>query len=546
MNSKKLLFIISSVALAISLFFAFQKGLEERKNPNYLYLDTLLLANGFKEESKIDTTVLKKYRLVPLKEKLDDFKEFYLSFHKKTRVDSFENMIEKPFLPSWEYEKFFYYFKPLIKNKRIVISGVTGSGKTTIIDKLSRFITGSEERVLHLQCVEEMAVEYHKEWVGMSTPNGFMPGKLLKFFELCRADTNHNYIFILDDIDKIYPSTFFGSELWSEMDNPESKNLIQGYGEIRFPDNFYLISITHIGVSNLIELNNEHYRRLGERLPINPDANEFLLGIKERIQEKDLKIPFKHIKNLVFFFIEANKYIEKNYGMSYTLGQWATIRKKIEPDEWGNFVQEFITHVSAFKPNKPLQLEDFDNIFYSMENNGLVKNSYFFYRLYESMLETGLFSELSVALAFASCSAIFGWIFIMKKRKFLNYFQSEILRIVDDFRIQKINHEKAMLEIYENKNTLEKLILKRKIKYEESSFLILFVNDQIKQIENINQERVVSSDFQKLLEEFMIDGILDEEEYRILNRFLDNIRSALQPDIYYSLKKKIDNLKNNS
>lgn len=389
-----------------------------------------------------------------------------------------------------------------------------------------------------------MGVEYHREWVGYYSEHGFVEGRLLKFFEQCRKDSNKNFVFILDDFDKIYPSTFFGSVLWSEMDSPEQKNVIEGYGEISIPDNFYLISITHIGVANIVELNNEHFRRLGDELPINPDVNEFLLGIRERKTDKKLNIPFSHIKKVIFFFDEANEYIAGKYGMSYTLGQWATIRKKIEPQDWNKFVEEFVTQVNAFKPSEELHLENFSDIFYTIYNNGLVKNSHFFYGVYEGLVATGLFSELTVALAFAIFSGIFGWVFIQKKRNALNKFQYDVLDITNKFRTNEIDHETAVNDVYNQKVHLEKLILNRKIKYEESTFLLMYINDQLKEIEDINKVSIVSKDFEKILEEYMEDGILDDEEYSILMKFLENIHSALTPEVFYSLKRKIDDLRN--
>jgi len=538
------LFLGSIIILSI-LLFGVTEGLKNQTDDYYFYLDTLLAANGFDTNLVLPENVLKKNKIITIKDKYETLNKIYISNHnEKSDVLELDNIMLKPFLPSWEYDKLLYYYYPLLKYNKIVISGVSGSGKTTLVERLALFITGNPNRILQLQCVEDMAVEYHKTWVGYFGEHGFVKGKLLKFLEESKSNPEDNFVFILDDFDKIYPSTFFGSELWSEMDSPDDRNFIEGYGEIELPKNFYLISVTHIGVANVIELNNEHYRRLGEKYRINPDVHEFLLGIKERISDKHLRIPTPHIKKILYFFKKANELIETKYGLSYTLGQWATIRKKIEPEDWEDFIDEYVTHVNAFKPVEELKEKDFSGIFYTIQNNGLIENSHFFYKLYEALLRTGLFSELTVALAFAVFSGLFGWIFIIRKRDFINRFQFDVLDITEKFKREEITHEIAINEIFSKKSLLERLILKRKIKYEESTFLLMYINEQIKTIEEINKTSVVSKDFQNILQEFMADGVLDDEEYSMLVKFLDNIRSALTPEVYYSLKNKIDELKN--
>ncbi|MBI5323883.1 MAG: hypothetical protein HZB41_01135 [Ignavibacteriae bacterium] len=52
-------------------------------------------------------------------------------------------------------------------------------------------------------------------------------------------------------------------------------------------------------------------------------------------------------------------------------------------------------------------------------------------------------------------------------------------------------------------------------------------------------------DFYKIFEEYMKDGVLDETEYIMLNKFLDNIRSAISAELYFELRAKINELRNN-
>ena len=117
-----------------------------------------------------------------------------------------------------------------------------------------------------------------------------------------------------------------------------------------------------------------------------------------------------------------------------------------------------------------------------------------------------------------------------------------IVNVIDRFKSFEIDYETALKAVLEYKYNLEKLILTRKVNYEETSFLLLFIDDQLKKIEEFNKMNLVSKEFMDTFEKYMEDGVLDQKEYRTLNQFLDNIRNALTPEIYYQLKKRIDDL----
>lgn len=550
-KNKKLKFfywLIAAIIIIIVLLYGINEGTKDKLDPYWLYLDSLLVSNGIYDTKlalpKLTEEQKSKYKLIHIKSKLKELDSIYYSLHHNSSdIGNPDTLICKPFLPSWEYGKFLRFVKPLINNKFIIIYGVTGSGKTTIVDRTAKFITGNEKRVIRLQCVERMEIEYHKQWVGERTPSGFIKGRLLEFFEQCHKDTAHNYLFILDDFDKIYPSTFFGSEIWDELNERSGKNIIAGYGEITIPDNFYMISITHFGVGNTIEINNEHIRRLGEPISLDADVNELLLYILERTEKKKLKASYSHIKKILFTFKEANDYIIKTYDDSYTLGQWSTVKDCLKPDDFGKFINTFILHVNAFKPQKQFHISDFEPIEYTIKTNGYIENSNFFARIYKSAIDTGIFSELSVAIAFTIISALAGWFVILRKKKVLREFHYYIIETTANFKNGKISYEDAMRTIIEKKQQLQDMIVKRKIKYEEITFLFLFIDDQIKKIEETNRMSIVTKDFYKIFEEYMKDGVLDETEYIMLNKFLDNIRSAISAELYFELKTKIHELR---
>ncbi len=551
-NWKKLSYMVPVFLLsALILLFAFKEGLKNQVDPFWYELDTLLVANGFFPDSIIKSKgldfpsdILEKHKFVTLEKKFYGVDSIYKVIHKHDN-DTLPvwQLLSDPFLPDWEEEKLFRFLSPLISKHSIIIAGVTGSGKSTLVDRVSKIIAGNPNRILSLLCVQKMEVEFHKEWIGYNTETKFIKGRLLKFYEECFANPDKNFVFIIDDVDKIYPETFFGSAVWNEMDNPDYKNFIEGYDrEIKIPNNFYLISVTHTGVGNTIDFNNEHIRRLGERFALNPDFKEFMLYIKKKRDK--LKLPPEHIKKLIYFFNDANELIAKNYDIGFTLGQWSTINKQLKPSDFEKYIGSFVLHVNSYKPAKPFSRHDFDDLVSAAENEGIEPKTSFFYNGYLAMVSTGMFSEITVALIFAFVSGLGGWLFVMKKRRFISNLEIDILNVIEKFRSFEISHDEALNLIIKYKINLEQLILKRKVNYEETSFLILFINDQLKKVEEINRTNLVSKEFMATFEQFMEDGVLDSKEYTTLNQFLDNLRNALTPEIYYELKQRIEELYN--
>jgi hypothetical protein len=138
---------------------------------------------------------------------------------------------------------------------------------------------------------------------------------------------------------------------------------------------------------------------------------------------------------------------------------------------------------------------------------------------------------------------LFGWFVIFRRRNFIKDLHIELLGIVDQFKTGSMTHDEALEGIIRKKQEIEDLILIRKIRYEEVTYLLMFINDQLKAIDDINNTRKVSGDFYKIFDEYASDGVIDEGEYIKLTRFLDNIRGALNPEVYYTIKSKIESMR---
>ncbi len=373
---RKTILITCGIIIALPiLYFGIMEGSRNKVDTLWNTLDTVLAVNQLDKQniSNIDLNnpEVGKYKIITIEKDFSYIQRTYSQLHQnETDTLPVLELMSTPFMPDWDTAKIIPIINQLSTKKYIIISGVTGSGKSTIVERISKMTAGNPERVLSLLCVQKMEVEYHKEWVGYLSERGFVKGKLLKFFETCFANPDKKYVFIIDDVDKIYPETFFGSSIWNEMDNPSYKNVIDGYeNEICIPPNFYLISVTHSGASSTIEFNNEHIRRLGEKINIYPDYKEFLLYVKKKMSKQNLSLT--HVKKLIYFFIQTNEYISKNYEPGFMLGQWSTVNKQLKPEDYDKFITSFLEHVNSFKPAKPLIRANLDNIVFAAENKGI-------------------------------------------------------------------------------------------------------------------------------------------------------------------------------
>lgn len=434
-----------------------------------------------------------------------------------------------------------------LTRKRIVINGVTGSGKTTFVTNFAKFVTGRDDRIFRLQFVQRMEVEYHKRWVGYYDTDGFHPGKLLRIFEQCNNAPNHNYVLILDDIDKIPPATFFGSDIWTELNNSKETVFIEGYDkEINIPDNLFIISVIHEGASSVQELSDEHLRRLSgdqrTKIDIMPDYKELFLYLQGKYLDKEISAT--QIKRMLYLFIKINNYIkdDKNYGPGLTLGQWSTIRKLRSPEQIPEFVDAFVEHINSFKPKVKLHKRDLERFVVATKNHGYLPNSSLLNDLYIALDKTGIFAELVVALSFALASAIAGWIFILRKRKLITKLQTDLYDTVDKFGSGNFEYEEATERILDTKSQIEELIAEKRIKHDEAVYLLLFIEDHLKKIEELKKVHSTTDKFRESFKEFTKDGMVDENEYKILKSFLENIKDNLPTQVFYQLKNELDRI----
>lgn len=551
-KAKKRVWIIYSFLIAVGilvLFYLINFLSENKVDPFWNKLDTILICNGITEgyDKQIIKASEKKadlYKIMVFENNPDSLEKRYNEFHSNNRkVLQIIPYISEPFIPTWNLNKINLIYDTLAKSKKFIINGVTGSGKSTLVNNAAKLIAGNPDRIFKLQCVQKMEIEYHKRWIGEYENDDFIPGKLLKIFDLAEKNPENNYVLILDDLDKIPPATFFGSEIWTELNNEDETTFIEGYDkEINFPDNFYLISVTHQSASSVYYFSDEQKRRLGFFYDLQPNYEELMLYSRSKIEKYELST--SHIKKLIYTFVKINAFIysENIYGPGLTLGQWSTLRKNIKPEEFNEFIKIFLDHINSFNPDRKLLISDVNHIFKTIKNNGKIPNSNLFYKGYEKLLETGVFAELTVAVLFAVFSGLYGWFFIFKKRFLIKKIQEKLFEISKDYTSKGGNYEDTLNKMLEIKKEISDLVQSKQIKHDEAVYLMLYIEDQIKKIDKLHSVNDTTKEFQEQFSEIMTDGKIDDNEYKLILSFLSSLKPTLDKDIYYELLNEINYL----
>jgi hypothetical protein len=545
-TSYKLLLYLVLIPLSIGLLFM---GFKNEKDPYWAELDELLN---------------KKY--TTLDNSPDSIVALFTNFQgqKPTSDSAVLDLIRKPFMPTMEFAKLKEFFTIFNEKHSTIFSAVTGSGNTTLVDRMANLIAGKPENKLTILCAPQFDLIYNTKYIGEFQGEKFKKGELLKFWDKCKQNPTEKFVCILDNIDKINPETFFGPEIWQKLDDPKMK-VVMGQDTITMPPNFYLLSITQSGVGQKIELTNEHLRRLGGMmlLPIHP--NElilFLKGKKKEVQDelakkqqispqnevtkKDiaklerqlaaLNDP-KHIKSMVYLFKKSNEMIVEKYSHGHQIGQWSDIRKNFMPSDFDNIKKIFMGNVNAYRPAKELKNEDFDDIDYALKNEGSIPNTSPIWKRGSQLADLGFASELGVAGTFALISGIFGWFYYRKRHIYIKDFTQQVYELMERFEKRDLNYDEIVSHINKLKRAFDDLVLSQKVNYNEASFFYGFLEDKTRYIEIA---RETNESFLKLMDAFLEDKILTDTEYAKLCQFLEGIRHRISNLQYMSYKDDIE------
>ncbi len=539
-------------------------------------LSIWLLSIGFRNEKDpiwANTTTLLRENPLTLEKATDSLRLLYNGFHtqKLPEGDLLPlRLISNPYVPTMTYEKFRVYFNKITEQKFAIIAGVTGSGNSTLVDRMANLMADSGNKI-QILCAPQFDLELNKRYIGRLENGQFQKGELLKFWDNCRAKPTEKFVCVIDNFDKINPETLFGPEIWQRLDDPK---FVVAFGKdtIQIPENFYLLCITHAGVGQKIEMNNEHFKRFGGQILLPPTAEELVLGIKAKKKEVDKDLPKKktalektdqatpqysalkkdiakletqsaalndtaNLQRFVYFFEKANDIISEKYGSSYQLGQWSDARKQFQAKDFDALQTLFLNHVNSLKPPTEMRQKDFDALIYATKNDGSVANSSPIWRTGSELAAMGFASELGVAGSFALISGIVGWWYFRRRHRFIKDFTKKIYDLMDDFAARRRSYDQIVADLGVIKRDFDNLVLEQKVNYNEAAFFYGFLEDKTKLVQ---LAREVNEVFLKLMDVFLEDNILTEGEHEKLNQFLESIRYKISTPQYYEYKNQIE------
>lgn len=437
------------------------------------------------------------------------------------------------------------------RKRFLVVSGVTGTGITKQAKRAAFLVAGNFERVLQVDCAPQFDLEFHKKYIGQEDENGvFQRGELLKLWEQCRQHPDQRFVAVMDNFDKINPETFFGPQLWESLSSPRDTAIV-GNSKVSVPANFYMISTTHLGPGSLIEFNEEHFKRLGSQYVIPPNPRELVVWLRNRaitlsnsntVSAADSsRLASLHdigqMRQFLFYFLKTNELVKKRYADGYQLGQGSNLRPLFRNADLAEFKNTFINHINALRPERPLTLDDFDGMDYTVANEGLEPGSNFVSCQVKYLQDTGYLVEITMVATTALLTALAGWWVFRRREQLIRGYGERMQHIYNAFEKQSITAEAASRRLEEIKHEVDGLVLRRRLGYTEGLYFLAFIEDKAKRIEFA---RNVSENFLELFNAFMEDDVLTESEYLKLRQFLQTIRHKIPPEVYERFSQKVE------
>jgi energy-coupling factor transporter ATP-binding protein EcfA2 len=535
-----------------------------------------LLYIGFRNQKDplwAGTTDLLRSNPLTLDKATDSLRILYNSFHAQKLPEGDVlplQRISQPYVPTMTFAKFKQFFNQVTEQKYAIVAGVTGSGNSTLVDRMANLMADSGNKI-QILCAPQFDLELNKRYIGRLENGVFQKGELLKFWDNCRARPAEKFVCVIDNFDKINPETLFGPELWQRLDDPK---FVVAFGKdtIKIPENFYLLCITHAGVGQKIEMNNEHFKRFGGQIILQPTAEELVLGLKVKRKEVEKDLPKKktaleaaekgtpqyndlkkevgklegqlvaltdttNLQRFVYFFDKSNQVISEKYGTSYQLGQWSDARKQFQPKDFETLQTIFLNHVNSLKPPSEFREKDLNALNYATKNDGSIANSSPIAETTDKLAAMGFASELGVAGSFALISGFVGWWYFRRRHRFIKDFTKKIYDLMDDFAARRRGYDQIVADLSAIKRDFDNLVLEQKVNYNEAAFFYGFLEDKTKLVQ---LAREVNEVFLKLMDVFLDDNVLTEAEHSKLNQFLESIRYKISTPQYYEYKNQIE------
>lgn len=475
-----------------------------------------------------------------LAEAKDSISFLFESIHEtKASVDEITSRIGTPFVPTMEFSKFRYYTNEIIENKFVVFSSVNGSGTSTLIDRLAKFIATDDSNMLRVFGAVNFDMEYHRRFIGEEKNGIWHQGELLDFFDRCFANPDEKFVLVFNDLHKVEPETFFGPEFWYKLYDP-SVPMELGGKAISIPPNFHMISVAHVIPNAKVLLTEDHYRRIGKMYRIEPDETELIFNLRGQLQDEQKSLSeIPNVKPFVYAFNRANAIIAEKFNKSYTVGQWSNIRGLYNEDNLNEMLNYFVTHVNSFAPRNEMTISDLRPVQYAIRNNGKLVGSNFFSTQLKTLEEKGFLTEFIVGLSFIVVSALSSYFIFKRREKIISEQIMMVNTLFKEFESKAKDYDTISHEIDDIKESVDQLALKKKISYEEATFFYQYFYDKTRKIEIAKEAR---NHFEDLIYVSLDDGILSDKEYQKLLDFLNRIKTRIGETDYLHFKDEIDRI----
>ena len=211
--------------------------------------------------------------------------------------------------------------KLLKRKKNLILQGAPGVGKTFAAKRLAYAIMGEKDdnRVMQVQFHQNYSYEDFVMGYKPNEEGGFelKNGVFYRFCKHAAADTEHNYFFIIDEINRSNLSKVFGELLMLIENDYRDKPIQLAYKDEMFavPSNLYIIGMMNTADRSLAMIDYALRRRFSF-FEMKPGFNSPVF--EEEIRKK--KDP--RLDNLVKALIELNRVIENDdsLGSGFCIG----------------------------------------------------------------------------------------------------------------------------------------------------------------------------------------------------------------------------------
>lgn len=459
-------------------------------------------------------------------------------------------LISKPYIPTIEWTRFKKFVKTAVERRFMVVSGVTGAGGTKLTKNMGRLLAGRPENLMEIDCAPQFDLELHKKYIGYEDGDRFVPGKLLDFWDHCRKHPEQKFVAVADNFDKINPETFFGPELWESLSSSRDSAILGGK-PVGVPLNFYFFSVTHLGPGSLIEMNEEHFKRLGRQYILQPDVRELLALLRQQAEilyaksDPDAEDKSRlaalndkaQLQQFLFYFLKTNQLLAERYAPGYQLGHGSNVRNYYRAQDLPKLKEVYLNHINALHPARAFTKDDFKALDFTVRNEGLEPGSNFLARQIQYLEDTGYLVEITMVAATALLTMLAGWWVFRRREQLIRHYGDRAQQVYSGFEKQNISAEVAGRRLEEIKKEVDDLVMRRRLGYTEGLYFLAFIEDRAKRIEFA---RNVSENFLELFNAFMEDDVLTRHEYLKLRQFLQSIRHKIPSEIYEQFREKVE------